>query len=210
MGYVIYGQPGFGSMVVEAAFAVAGAPYRLEETRKGPDGSYSAAFLALNPRGQVPALALPDGSVMTETTAILLHLADALPQGVSGASLAPPPGSAARAQHDRWLTFIQANIYEGILRTSYPERYVTDQAAAAAVKAAAQVYVMDHFRILEAVIAGPYLFGAKICAVDLYLWMLVQWVDQAPLAAACPKVMALCATVAGRADMADVALRNAE
>ena len=206
-GYVLYGKPGFGSAVVEAACAEAGVDYAFVATEKGAGGVYGAEFLALNPRGQVPVLVLPDGSAMTETAAMLLHLADAFP----AAGLAPVPGSAARAQHDRWLTFIHANIYEAILRLNYPDRYVSDPAAAPAVREAAITSAQWHFELFEGALgAGPYLFGARLSMVDLYAWMLAGWVAQAPLAAACPKVMRLCAAVAGRPALAGVIARNAD
>ncbi len=204
-GYRLYGRPGAGNMVVEAAFAELGVPCDLVNVPKTADGAPDPGFLALNPRGQVPALMLPDGSVMTETAAMLQHLADAFP----AAGLAPVPGSPARAQHDRWLTFAHANLYEGILRLFYSDRFVTDAAAAGSVKAAAQIYVLQHFAIYEAALgSGPYHFGDKVQMLDLMIWMLAGWVDQASLAAQCPKVIRLCAAVAARPALAPVVARN--
>lgn len=204
-GYVLYGRSGSGSMVVEAAFAEAGLPYSWQLVEKGADGAFGADLLAVNPRLQVPALVLPDGSVVTESVAILLHLADAFP----AAGLAPPPGSSARAQHDRWLTFAHANLYEGILRLFYSDRYVNHPEAALAVKVAARQYVLQHFQMYEAALgSGPYHFGDKVQMLDLMIWMLASWVDQGPLAATCPKVMRQCAAVAARPALGPVLARN--
>ena len=204
MGYTLYGAPGFGSAVVEAAFAEIGEEYEFVLVEKGGDGAFKANIMAMNPRGQIPVLRLPDGSIMTETTAILQHLADAFPE----AGMAPMPGSSARAQHDRWLSFFQANVYEGILRSGYAERYTSDAAAAPAVKSAADQSVLRNFRIFDKAIAGPYALGEKISMLDLYVWMFGQWVDQGPLAELCPNVMALRATVAARPEIAAVQARN--
>ena len=40
------------------------------------DEHQSAGFLSVNPMGQIPALVLPDGTLMTESAAMLLHLTD--------------------------------------------------------------------------------------------------------------------------------------
>lgn len=203
-GYVLYGRPGSGSMVVEAALAELGLPcdYRLVGT--AGDGRLEPALQALNPRGQVPVLVLPDGSAVTETAAILLHLADAHP----GSGLAPMPGSPARAQHDRWLCFFHANVYEAMLRYFYSDRYVSDPGAAAAVKSSAHSYIFQHFSLFEAELgAGPFHNGDKLAMVDLYVWMLAQWVEGA--VADCPKLTGLCGAVAARPVLAPVQARNA-
>lgn len=46
----------------------------------GKGEEMQADYLAINPRGQIPALTLPDGTVVTESAAIVLHLADAFPE----------------------------------------------------------------------------------------------------------------------------------
>lgn len=204
-GYRLYGRPGNGNMVVEAAFAEAGIAYQLVTVQKDAEGRFDPAFLALNPRGQVPLLLLPDGSAMTETAAILLHLADAFP----AAGLAPKPGSSARAQHDRWLTFFHANVYEAILRYHYPNRYVTDPAAAEAVKQAADTFILQHFAMYDAALgAGPYHFGDNPTMLDLMVWMLAGWCNQNDLAERCPKVARQSAAIAARPAIGPVALRN--
>ena len=147
----------------------------------------------------------PGGSAMSESAAMLVHVADAFP----AARLAPLPGSPARAQHDRWLAFVQTNIYEGILRMNYPDRYIRDPLGAESVRLAALDYVQQHFELLEAEIAGPFLSGAGLQMVDLYIWMLASWVDQGRLAATCPKVMALWAAVNTRPTLAGVVAANA-
>ena len=112
------------------------------------DAHLSETFRRINPRQQVPALQLPDGSVMTEGSAMLLHLADAFPE----ADLAPRPGTPARAQHDRWLIFAAVNIYEGELRHFYPDRYGEN---AASIAETAVAYGATYVRV------GSAIFGAR-------------------------------------------------
>lgn len=204
--YTLYGRRGSGSMAVEAALGECGAPFDLIEVPADPTPEQDAAFRAINPRGQVPVLLHPDGTVITESPAILSHLADSFPD----ARLIPPPGSSARAFHDRWLAFFQANVYEGFLREYYPDRYIADPAQAGSVKAAATAYVGQHFQIFDAVLTddGPFLLGQRFQIIDLYVWMLCHWTDRRWLADRCPRVMRLFAAAEARPALAAVSARH--
>lgn len=190
--YLLYGSNGSGSASVEAALALSGTEYQVVQTPTGEGMHLTENFKVINPRQQVPALQLPDGSVMTEGSAMMLHLADA----TANARLAPAPGTAARAQHDRWLIFMAVNIYEGELRKAYSDRYTDDADGVMGVKTSADAYVQRHHTILEDAIVGPFILGPEMTMADVYLWMLAGWTDQDWLKAHCPKITALAATIA--------------
>lgn len=205
--YKLYGSALTGSMAVEGALAEAGADYDFVAVDMEAEQHRKADFLKINPRGQVPALVLPDGTVMTESPAILAHLADAFP----AAGLIPAPGSSARATHDRWLAFAQANIYEGMLRFFYSDRYTTDPAGAEGVKAAAGAYLDRHFAIFDAALAasgGPFLMGDRLSVVDIYIWMLCYWADMETLFKSCPHLARLFDAATARPALKAVAARN--
>ena len=189
--YRLYGSPGSGSAAVEAALAETGVAYEVITTDTKQQAHLTDAFRAINPRQQVPALQLPDGSVMTEGSAMLLHLADAHPH----TGLAPRPGSPARAQHDRWLIYMAVNVYEGELRRAYPGRYSDHPAS---VVAKALDYVERHYMILDEAIKGPYVFGDTLTMLDIYIWHMAAWTDPVRLAERAPKVHALMTTVRNR------------
>ena len=193
--YTLYGSPGSGSASVEAALVEIGTPFENFAIITKNGDHLEPTFSAINPRQQVPALRLPDGSVMTEGAAMMLHLADAFPE----ARLAPPPGSSARAQHDRWLIFMAVNVYEGELRKNYADRYSSDPNGAEAVQRAADTYVKRHYDILESAMGkGPYFFGDQYTMLDIYIWMLVFWMDWTWLSEHCPKISALALAVSRR------------
>ena len=75
-----------------------GCPYRTEVKEFGLDMK-TAAYLAINPMGKVPAI-VHGLRIVTETGAILCYLADVFPQ----AGLAPP--AAERDAYYRWLFFV--------------------------------------------------------------------------------------------------------
>ena len=199
--YRLYGWRQTGSMAIEAAFAEVGVDYDFVPVSRKTDENLKAEFTRINPRQQLPSLMLPDGSVMTEGAAMLLHIGDAFPE----TRLIPKPGSSERAQHDRWLLYFAVNVYEGELRQLRHGRYTTEPAGAEGVKAAADSYVERHFQIYNDILeTGPYLFGEHFSMIDIYVWMLAQWMDQPWLERHCPKVKRLAAAVMARPLIAPV------
>ncbi|PBB31294.1 glutathione S-transferase family protein [Mesorhizobium sp. WSM3882] len=168
--YKLYTRPGSGGFVVEAALAMAGAPFRqIDVPKKDPP---DPAFLAISPLNQVPALTLPDGRSMTESAAICILLAERHPE----AHLAPQAGSPARADFLRWMAFMSSALYPAILRLYYPHRYTADADSVQVVKEAAIAEMDRGFAILESALAGrEWLAGEELSLVDIYLVMLVAW-----------------------------------
>ena len=170
--YKLYWAQGSGAMAPQALLEEIGAEYEKIVIDFEKEEHKSDEFLSVNPMGQIPALILPDGTLMTETAAILVHIVDRHPE----AKLAPAAGGGERARFLRWIFFLASNVYPAILRIYYSERYSTDPSAAEGVKAAAEAELDDQFGILdEALDPGPYLLGEAFSAVDIMLWMLVQW-----------------------------------
>lgn len=168
--YVLHSERESGGFAVQAVLEAAGAAYRIVEVAER--GPRTAAFLKLNPMGQVPVLELPDGAVMTESAAIIIHLADALAPG----KLAPDPLSPARPAYLRWLVFMAVNLYTADLRLYYPARYTADEAGAPAVKQAALSHMDAQFAIIEEAIgANRFLLSNEFSAADPYLLMLAHW-----------------------------------
>jgi glutathione S-transferase len=167
--YTLYGRPGSGSVAVQIALEEVGAPY--ERIWVGQQEADIAAYRALNPTGRVPALGLPDGRVMFESAAILIHLSLAHPQ----AGIAPAAGTPAYAQFLQWLVFLSANVYDAALRTYYSDRYSTlGSAGAEAIRQrAAEDYLRDLALIASRL--GPYVLGADHSLADGYLHMLAGW-----------------------------------
>ena len=107
--YTLYGSEGSGSAAVEAALDMAQLPYRIVDAACWAPGSAIEELERLNPLVQIPTLALPDGHVLTESAAILIHLGLMHPD-----SRLLPTEPAARAQCIRGLVFIAANCYAAV------------------------------------------------------------------------------------------------
>jgi glutathione S-transferase len=78
---------------------ITGKPYDWMETDVFKAETRSAEFLALNPNGKVPLLVFPDGRVLAESNAMLIHLAEGTPF--------LPSDSYQRALVYQWLFFEQ-------------------------------------------------------------------------------------------------------
>jgi glutathione S-transferase len=189
-------------MAPQALLEEVGAAYEKipVDTEKGEHKT--AAFLAVNPMGQIPALVLPDGTVMTESGAMLVHITDCHPE----AGLAPAPASSDRAHFLRWLFFLASSVYSTDLRVYYAERHSTDPAAAEGIREAAVAELDDQFAILNDALAGRrYLLGERFSAVDIYLWMLARWApDPERLLKNAPGVAALADRVQQRPAIARI------
>jgi GST-like protein len=172
MTYKLYGRQGWGSSLVEAQLAWYGLPFTFEpvgDLFKEPDAR--AKLKKVNPLAQVPTLVMPDGSVMSESAAITLLLAD-----VTGKdSLVPGPQAKERAKFLRWLVFLVANIYPTFTYADDPSRFVSVGAARDPFRAAADAYAQRLWKQVEGEAGGPWFLGERFSALDIYLGIMTRW-----------------------------------
>ena len=203
---ILFGRPGSGSAVCEALLELTGQPYDLKIMEKLANGSNSPEMIALNPLGQVPALRTEDGTLMTESAAIALWIADLAPQ----AKLAPLPGDPLRAKYLRAMIFMAANCYMTALRFYYSDRYSTDADHADAISEKALEHMHREWEILTDMLGeNDFLLGKTISAADLYLSMLISWEeDAAKFAAMYPALARLNKRVWGNKTVAAIWQRH--
>ncbi len=92
-------------------------------------------YFAVNPKGQVPALLLDDGTLLTEGVAIMQYLADSVPDR----QLLAPVNSISRYKTIEWLNYIATELHKGftpLFRPDTPGRVQTDSSRAAGEEAA--------------------------------------------------------------------------
>jgi glutathione S-transferase len=172
----LYGATGAGSVAPQALLTHLQVPFELRLIDFDANEDQSEAFLAINPRGQIPVLVLEDNSVLTESLAIMLHVADCHPS----AGLSPATGSTERAQLYRWMSFISTNVYEGLLRVLYPDMYTTSSDLASVVESADQ-YLLAAFTIInQSLSQASHLVGGRTGITDIYLAMLLTWYPDQP------------------------------
>jgi glutathione S-transferase len=191
--FTLYGRPGSGSIAVQVALEEIGAAY--ERVWIGAEPADVARFKETNPTGKVPALALPDGTIMFESAAILVHLALLNPD----AKLAPQPGTTRHASFLQWMSFLSANVYEAVLRIYYSARYSSrGEADAAVIREQGTADYLTHVALIARSL-NPYVLGAEYSIADAYLYMLSTWFpDRAELDRRLPALAAHSAKVAAR------------
>jgi glutathione S-transferase len=164
-------------MAVEAMLSFLDVPYRVIDVDRDAERRYPDWFVAINPMAQVPVLELPDGNVMTESAAMMIHLADSFPE----AQLAPELSSSLRPQFLRWMLYLATTVYMSDLRLYYPAHYTEDANGVTAIRAAASRQMAREWDIYAAALGkGPFILGLEMSAVDIYAAMLTTWSDDVP------------------------------
>lgn len=172
--HLLYGSQGSGSAAIEAALHRCRLPFRLVRASSWEHDSAHADLLRVNPLGQIPTLVLPDGAVMTESAAILIHLGLTFP---AGRLLPADPG--VRAQALRGLVFIAANGYAAIGVIDHPERWTTARTGPARerLRSAARQRLHASWEIFADAFDGrPFLLdGDEPGALDILASVVSRW-----------------------------------
>jgi GST-like protein len=171
-GYKLWGRAGWGSTIVEAQLVWYGLPFTFEAVEdlfRTPDAA--AKLAKVNPLAQVPTLEMPDGSIMSESAAITLLLADITAKD----SLVPPANARERGKFLRWLVFIVANIYPTFTYADDPSRFVSVNAARDPFRAATDAYAQRLWKQIESEAGSPWFLGERFSALDIYLGVMTRW-----------------------------------
>jgi glutathione S-transferase len=156
--------PGVCSLSPHIALREAGLAFELDKVdRKTKISSAGVDYMALNPKGYVPALQLDDGNVLTEGAAMVQYIADLVPEK----KLAPSSGTIERYRLNEWLVYIATEIHKGFS----PMFAATDETRPALVARQA-----GKFEFLNNKLAGKqYLMGDQFTVADGYLYTVLTW-----------------------------------
>ena len=186
----LYYSPGACSLSPHIALLEAGLPYDLVKVdvraKKLDNGDDS---LKINPKGQVPALGLDSGEVVTEGPVIVQIIADK----ATDKHLAPARDSAERYKLLEWLNFITSELHKNFSPLFNPT--IPDD-----VKTFFKDRIMAKFKYTDAQLAGhDYLMGKQFTVADAYLYTMLRWADGHKLdISALPNLVAYKARVAAR------------
>jgi glutathione S-transferase len=186
----LYYSPGACSLSPHIALLEAGLPHdlvkvdlRAKKLENGDD------FLKVNPKGQVPALALDSGELVTEGPVIVQMIADR----AAGKNLAPARDSADRYKLLEWLNFITAELHKNFGPMFSP--VLADEA-----KAFFKDRVMGKFKYIDSQLSErDYLMGSQFTVADGYLFTMLSWADRMKFdLSGMPNLLAYKARVAAR------------
>jgi GST-like protein len=171
-GYELIGSPGSGSAIAEMAFAAAGFAVATTDLPYLEPGPGRDRLRALNPLAQVPTLVLPDGSAMTESAAIVLHVGDLAPES----GLVPAPGLPERARFLNLLVLMVAAIYPTFTYGDEPADWTEPGEPADRLRSHTDRRRQMLWEHLEGgVDASPFILGGRLSALDLYVVAMLRW-----------------------------------
>lgn len=168
--------PDNASLIIRIALEELALPYETRLVDRRVSAQTSAAYRALNPRGQIPVLETPDGPIF-ETAAILLWLTE------QTGALAPAPGSPARGPFLSWMFALSNGLQIDLRRMFYTERYVgadaDDIATHRTLTVARLRAALDRLETL----AGQehaWFCGDDPSALDIYAAVMLRWLALYP------------------------------
>ena len=206
MTYKLYGRAGWGSAIVEAQLAWYGLPFTFEAVGDlFKDADARRRLETVNPLAQIPTLVMPDGTVMSESAAITLLLAD-----ITGRdTLVPAAGTPHRAAFLRWMIFLVANIYPTFTYADDPSRFVSVNAARDPFRAATDAYAQRLWRQVEGEARAPWFLGERFSALDIYVTVMTKWRPKRGwFEAETPKLFAIASATDRKPELAEVWKRN--
>ncbi|WP_298837098.1 glutathione S-transferase family protein [uncultured Roseobacter sp.] len=168
--YTLYMAKGTSALAAHILLEEIGAEY---QTRilSVPGGDHQAPdYLAVNPRGRVPALDTPQG-VITENPAILAYLAQAHPEQ----NLAPrDPFAFATAQSAN--LYLASTMHPAFAHKLRGARFADDPAAIASMKEKVPANILECARLIEDhLLQGPWVLGATYSMCDPYFFLVHRW-----------------------------------
>lgn len=185
--YRLYYSPGAASLAVHWMLLELDVPFELALIDTEARQQKTPAYLALNPGGVVPTL-IVDGAPMSESTAILMLLAERHAPG----SLSPAPGSPERAAYLQWMIYLANTLLPAFRAWFYPHEPASSEASEAA-GLVARAGIEAAWDRIDAQLAkgGSFLLGDTLTAADFLATMLMRWSRNMPkTATAWPNIAA--------------------
>ncbi|MGA2288094.1 glutathione S-transferase family protein [Bradyrhizobium sp.] len=169
----LYYAPGTCALASHIALQEAGATYTIERIDFKINQQNSPEYLAINPKGRVPAL-VTDRGILTETPAMLAFIAQGFPQ----AKLAPLHDPFEFAQAQAFNSYLCSTVHVAHAHRVRGYRWATDEASFADMKRKVPQTVGAGFALIErGMLRGPWVLGETYTICDPYLFTLAQWLE---------------------------------
>ncbi|MCJ8520340.1 glutathione S-transferase [Pseudorhizobium tarimense] len=157
----LYLTPGACSLADHIALTEAGidvetikVDLQTRRTEHGDD------FVAINPKGYVPALVFDDGEMLTENVAIMDWIAGETPH-------LAPKGRLGRSRNIEMLAFLATEIHRPFMRLMFSPAKAEQQAARQAI--------IERLALIAEGLDGIYLFGDAFTTADALCYVMVRW-----------------------------------
>jgi glutathione S-transferase len=169
----LYYAPGTCALASHITLAEAGADYTTERIDFKANQQQSPEYLAINPKGRVPAL-VTDRGVLTENPAMLVYIAQSFPK----AKLAPLDDPFAFAQVQSINSYLSSTVHVAHSHKGRGYRWATEESSFADMKRMIPKSMGAVFALLErSMLQGPWMMGETYTICDPYLFTLAGWLE---------------------------------
>jgi glutathione S-transferase len=160
---ILYYWPGASSVIPHIILEEIGAPYERQLVNLAKGEHKSGAYLKINPRGKVPALAV-DGNVLTENVAILAYLAKQFPE-----ARLLPQSIIEESRCISTMAWFASTVHPTFAHIIRPERFATDTAAQVNLKNTARHAFWDNCEEINRLLDGKeWMIGTHYTVCDPY------------------------------------------
>ena len=167
----LFYAPNSCALAAHLALELSGMAYEARRVDFAQNEQRSPAFLAINPKGRVPALVTERG-VLTENPAILAYICQLRPE----ANLAPLHDPFAFAQLQSFNSYLASTVHVAHAHRYRGYRWADTPEAIEAMKLKVPQNMRDCFRLIEEeFLKGPWVLGDQLSVGDLYLFTIGRW-----------------------------------
>lgn len=169
---ILYYSPGACSIAPHIALEESGLPFEARRVSITEGEHRTAQYVAINPRGRVPALVV-DGEAVTEAPALLAYIASLRPER----ALMPAPGTLDFARCLEVMAFLSSSLHIAYAQYWRPERFLPedfrdkDAFIAAGHAGIRRLNSEVEVRWLR----GPWVLGDRFSIADAYLFPFYRW-----------------------------------
>ncbi|ACI94089.1 glutathione S-transferase [Afipia carboxidovorans OM5] len=164
---------GLGTCALASHIALeeSGADYVAERLDLKANQQNSPDYLAVNPKGRVPALATDKG-VITETPAILMYIAQSFPK----AKLAPFDDPFTFAQAESFNSYICSGMHIAHAHRMRGRRWASEESSFEDMRRKVPENIRAGFDLIETkMMRGPWVMGEAYSICDPYLFTIAGW-----------------------------------
>jgi glutathione S-transferase len=168
-----YYAAGTCALATHIALEEAGAPYEAVAVDFGAQAQRSPEYLAINPKGRVPALVTENGT-LTETPGLLLFVAQRFPE----AQLAPLSDPFALARAQEFNSYLCSTVHVAHAHGRRGARWADDPTAIEAMRRKVPETMTQCFELIEQkYLKGPWVMGERYTICDPYLFTIASWLE---------------------------------
>lgn len=168
-------MPNTCALAVHIALEWSGLPYKVSVLERGQNRDLS--YLQVNPLGSVPALRLPDDTILTEASALLTYVDNECPEKFK----ALPRSNIGSTLLAQKLSFYTTELHAAFAPHFAPSRFHPNVAEHSALKTTAYQHISRLLDLTDDTMIWPFVFGDFPSVADPYLYVITRWIEDTPL-----------------------------